>query len=510
MTTPHLVPSSDSDQLSESALIQNRKKKVQELKESGINPYPATSPFIQDRIPTSKIKEQFDSIQTGEESKEIVKLCGRLMTRREMGKAAFAHLQDFDGQLQIYVRKDLLGEKNYDVFCKHFDLGDILGVKGKVFRTKTGELSIRVEEMTLLSKSLRPLPEKWHGLKDIETRARQRELDLIANVESKKVFLIRSQIVQSLRTILQEKGYIEVETPIMQSVPGGAIAKPFETYHNALGQKFFLRVAPELYLKRCLVGGLEKVFEIGRVFRNEGIDSLHNPEFTILEAYESYGNMETMMRLTEDLITETAKKIGLEKLEIEGQTILTERPFKRRTVVELFKEFVGESESKDVEEGNWKSLAERRGQNPESGLVHKVFDHLFDDKIAPHLVQPTFVTEFPSEFSPLAKRKEESEKIAERFELYIAGEEIANAYSELNNPEEQRNRLEQYRQSRTAPSAQDESEGMGYDESFLTALEYGMPPAGGLGIGVDRLVMLFSHQNSIRDVLLFPTLRSEK
>lgn len=506
-----------------------------------MDPYPASAPITQNRTSTIAIKENFGAIQTGEESQETVRLCGRILTRREMGKAAFAHLQDFYGQLQIYVRKDLVGEALYELFCKNLDLGDILGSEGKIFRTKTGELSLKVEKMSLLAKALRPLPEKWHGLKDVEIRARQRELDLIANPESKKIFLLRSRIIQSLRSVLESQGYLEVETPIMQSVAGGAIARPFETFHNALGQKFFLRVAPELYLKKCLVGGFEKVFEIGRVFRNEGIDALHNPEFTILEAYESYGNMESMMTLTELLIQETAQRVQAlisEPSQLISQLFNEKRNslkpqeaqhlggvenalssfgapplgFERITVAQLFEKYVGNEEADLVREQNWSKLVEKFPEtvSMESGLTYKVFDHLFSEKIAPHLSAPTFVTEFPSDLSPLAKCKQDSKNIAERFELYVAGEEIANAYSELNDPEEQKMRLEKYRSSRTMPSGKEEGEGMGYDESFITALEYGMPPAGGLGIGVDRLVMLFAAQKSIRDVLLFPTLKNER
>jgi lysyl-tRNA synthetase class 2 len=401
-----------------------------------------------------------------------------------MGKACFAHLQDDGGRIQIYVRKDVLGEAVFDSFIKNFDLGDWVGVEGRVFKTKTGELSIRTEKIEMLSKALKPLPEKWHGLKDPEARARQRELDLISNEDSKAVFTARSRIIQTLRTLLAERGYMEVETPMMQQVPGGAVARPFETFHNALKQTFFLRVAPELFLKRCLVGGFEKVYEIGRVFRNEGIDTFHNPEFTILEAYEAYGNMETMMDLTEFLVSGAAKAAGSEKCR--------NLPFARKTISELFKQYTGKDYTEFMS-------------------VNKEFDHVFDESIAPNLVEPTFVTDFPAEFSPLAKLREGCPSIAERFELYVDGREIANAYSELNNPEEQRKRLIEYRKTRTAGGGteKEEAEGMGLDEAFIDALAYGMPPAGGLGIGVDRLVMLFTGQTSIRNVLLFPTLKKE-
>ncbi len=482
-----------------SALIQVRKDKCQKLVDAGVNPYPVTADILQGKISSSYVRKTYDSLTHGQETQETVRFAGRIMTRRDMGKASFAHLQDFQGKLQIYVRKDVLGEAPYESFTKDLDLGDTVGVEGKVFRTKTGELSIRAEKVVLLSKSLRPLPEKWHGLKDPEARARQRELDLISNEDSKNVFRTRSLIIQGLRSLLGERGYLEVETPMMQAIPGGAIAKPFETFHNALKQKFYLRVAPELFLKKCLVGGFEKVYEIGRVFRNEGIDTTHNPEFTILEAYESYGNMETMIDLTEYLITGVANSIGSDKF--------LNRPFARRTIVDLFKEYVGAEEAGFVAAQDWNGLAKKA--NAQGEAVHKVFDHLFDEKIVQHLMEPTFVTDFPADFSPLAKLKPGSPNFADRFELYIGGGEIANAYSELNDPVEQKRRLLEYRKSRTTNSEKEEAEGMGIDESFIQALEYGMPPAGGLGIGVDRLIMLFTGQTSIRNVLLFPTLKKE-
>ncbi len=482
-----------------STLIQVRKDKSQKLSDSGINPYPTTSEILSGRALSADLRKKYSHLIHGQELEDKIRIAGRMMTRRDMGKASFAHLQDSQGKMQIYVRKDVLGEAEYETFTKNFDLGDTLGVEGKIFVTKTGELSVRAEKIVILSKSLRPLPEKWHGLKDPEARARQRELDLITNEDSKNVFRTRSQIIQSLRTLLGDRGFMEVETPMMQAIPGGAIAKPFETFHNALKQKFFLRVAPELFLKKCLVGGFEKVYEIGRVFRNEGIDTFHNPEFTILEAYEAYGNMETMIDLTEYLITGTARAIGSDKFQ--------KQPFNRKTIVELFREHVGEEEAGYVAVQNWEALAKKSGAGGEA--LHKIFDHIFDEKITPHLTEPTFVTEFPADFSPLAKLKPGSAHIADRFELYVAGGEIANAYSELNDPVEQKRRLLEYRKSRTAASEKEEAEGMGIDESFIEALETGMPPAGGLGIGVDRLIMLFTGQTSIRNVLLFPTLKKE-
>ncbi|OGR82627.1 MAG: lysine--tRNA ligase [Elusimicrobia bacterium RIFCSPLOWO2_01_FULL_54_10] len=459
-----------------------RKEKLDRLLAAGVNPYPARSEILNGRLSSSEIKKRYDSLAVAQESPDKVRIAGRMMTRRDMGKACFAHLQDGAGRIQIYVRKDVLGEAAFESFTKDLDLGDWLGAEGLVFRTKTGEISIRAEKIELLSKALRPLPEKWHGLKDPEARARQRELDLLSNEDSRAVFASRSRIIQTLRTLLAARDYMEVETPMMQQVPGGAVARPFETFHNALKQKFFLRVAPELFLKRCLVGGFEKVYEIGRVFRNEGIDTFHNPEFTILEAYEAYGNIDTMMDLTEYLVTGAAEAAGSDKCR--------KKPFARRSIPELFKEYVGKDYTAFMDE-------------------HKAFDHAFDEKIVPHLTEPTFVTDFPAELSPLAKLRADNPRLTERFELYVDGGEIANAYSELNNSEEQRRRLVEYRKSRTQGSEKEEAEGMGLDESFIEALEYGMPPAGGLGIGVDRLVMLFTGQTSIRNVLLFPTLKKE-
>lgn len=480
-----------------------RIEKLHKLESAGIATYPARHELISGRISSEFFRQKYDSVQIGEENNETIRFCGRLVARREMGKASFAHLQDFAGKLQIYVRKDTLGEEAYRHFIKDLDIGDILAVGGHPFRTKTGELSIKAAQVALLSKSLRPLPEKWHGLKDIETRSRHRELDLIANIDSRQIFALRSRIVQVLRSTLYQEGYLEVETPMMQSIPGGAVARPFETHHNALNQKFYLRVAPELYLKRCLVGEFPKVFELGRVFRNEGIDSLHNPEFTILEVYEAYGDMESMMQLSEILLHATATLAGGEAAE------LFKPPYKRATIVDLFRQYVGEKEADCVAVQNWDGLYALHGARLGSAMKYKVYDHLFDEKIAPHLKVPTFVIDFPADFSPLAKTRADNPNIAERFELYVHGQEVANAYSELNDPIRQRKALESYQSSRRGEHKDEESAGMSLDEAFIQALEQGMPPAGGLGIGVDRLVMMLSGQTSIRDVVLFPTLRSE-
>ncbi len=489
---------------SESGLIQIRREKSARLKQAGASLYPVQNELTAGRQSSNILREKCTGIAEGAESDESYRFCGRITTRREMGKAAFAHLQDIDGQFQIYVRSDRVGPDAFKHFSDDIDIGDIIACEGKLFLTKTKEPTLKVSKLALLSKSGRPLPEKWHGLRDVEIRARQRELDLISNRSSKDIFILRSRMIQILRDVLHARSYLEVETPMMQVVPGGAVAKPFVTHHHALDQDLYLRVAPELYLKRCLVGGLEKVFEIGRVFRNEGMDTMHNPEFTILEAYEAYGNMGSMMDLTEHLIRQTAQRVLAEKIPGAADLSWADQPFARKSIPELFKEFVGEKESLLVEQEDWEGLA-RMHPGTDQTLTHKVFDHLFDQKIAAHMQSPTFATDFPATFSPLAKRK--SAHIADRFELYINGEEIANAYSELNDPDEQRANLQAYRTSRAQKS--DTDEGMGFDEAFITALEYGMPPAGGLGIGIDRLVMLFTGQKSIRDVLLFPTMRKE-
>jgi lysyl-tRNA synthetase class 2 len=393
------------------------------------------------------------------------------------------------------------------LFQKDSDIGDFIGVEGTMFRTKTQELTLRVTDLTLLSKALRPLPEKWHGLKDVETRYRQRELDLVSNPAIQELFTKRSQLIRSLRQTLFEKGFLEVETPLLQAQAGGAAARPFETFHNALQTKMFLRIAPELYLKRLLVGGMDRVFEIGRVFRNEGIDTRHNPEFTILEAYQAYADYNDMMSLCEKLITDAAQATqGSLSLLVHDKPVSLEPPFKRVIMTELFIQHAGLDVVAAWKQGKLRQVAASLHVTVDDRTPdHKVFDRLFDTKVKPHLWQPTFVTDYPVEISPLAKKHRSQPGLVERFELYIAGDELANAYSELNDPVDQRVRLE--KQLALKKTGDEEVEIA--DEAFLTALEQGMPPAGGLGIGVDRLAMLLLGQTSIREVILFPLLKPE-
>ena len=482
-----------------SDLLKARREKLEELKAQGINPFPYYFPKL---ISAAEILARFGNLKEGEESEEVVSIAGRIILKRGHGKAAFAHLQDQTGKIQIYGKIDLLGPERYQLFQK-LDLGDIIGVTGKVFRTKTGEITIRLSSFTLLCKSLHPLPEKWHGLQDKEIRYRERYLDLIVNPEVKEVFLKRSKIISLIRKFLEEKGFLEVETPILHVLQGGAAAKPFETYHDALDMPLFLRIAPELYLKRLLVGGFEKIFELGRVFRNEGMSYKHNPEYTMLEVYQAYVDYHEIMKLTEELIVFLAKEVlGTLELEYRGDKINLAPPWKRISLLEALKE-----EGIDLA---GKTEAEIRGIARQKGIegyeeigLGKIINVLYDKFVEPNLRQPTFIIDHPLETSPLAKKHREKEGCVERFELIIAGMEIANAFSELNDPLDQRERFK--KQAELKAAGDQEAESM--DEDFLRALEYGMPPAGGLGIGIDRLVMILTNQPSIRDVLLFPHMK---
>jgi lysyl-tRNA synthetase class 2 len=429
------------------------------------------------------------------------------MTVRDMGKSCFAHIAEGPDRVQIYVKKDVVGDEAYQVFQKDIDIGDYVGVEGQMFRTKTNELSVRVSQFTLLAKSLRPLPEKWHGLKDVETRYRQRELDLISNPEIQSLFRRRSQLVQSVRQTLVSEGFLEVETPLLAAQAGGAAARPFETFHNALQSKLFLRIALELHLKRLLVGGLDRVFEIGRVFRNEGVDTMHNPEFTLLEAYQAYADYNDMMTLTENIITNAAQACnGSDQLTLHNKTLSLKKPFARVSMTDLFQKYTNEDVIKAWQSGKLRDVAKKMDISFDTKTPdHKVFDRIFDLKVKPHLWEPTFVLDYPVEISPLAKAHRSKPGLVERFELFIAHDEVANAYSELNDPVEQRERMT--KQAALKKKGDDEVEMA--DESFLTALEHGMPPAGGLGIGMDRLAMLILGQTSIREVILFPLLKPE-
>ncbi len=431
------------------------------------------------------------------EEEKKVRIAGRLMAKRSHGKSSFGDIRDQNAKIQIYAKLDAVGEEAYDLF-QHLDLGDILGVEGTLFLSKKGEKTVKVESFKILSKIRQILPEKWHGLKDVEFRYRHRYVDLIANENVRKTFQLRSQIIRDLRSFLDSKSFMEVETPMMQQIPGGAKAEPFQTHHNALHLDLYLRVAPELYLKRLLVGGFERVYEINRNFRNEGISIKHNPEFTMLELYQSYADLTDMIEITEEMISEQISKIyGTDKIKFGEKELNFARPWKRIGFYDLLKEKTGIDwhTEKDYKKNAEKLKLKIEEPFDDSDVLNEVFDVF----VEPELVDPTFVVDFPLAISPLAKQKEGSDDMADRFELFVANMELANAFSELNDPEEQRLRLEKQKEMI--------GEHKHLDEDFLLALEYGMPPAGGLGIGIDRLVMLLANQSSIRDVILFPQMK---
>jgi len=489
----------------ESLVIKQRREKAEQLESDNISLYPND---VKTPESTSTIRRLYDSHSAEDPGKvqRSFRLAGRVMSLRRFGKAAFLHIQDSSGQLQIHVRKDVVGNEVYNLF-KKFDIGDLIEVRGKPFRTRVGELTLSAESIGLAAKSLRPLPEKYHGVKDKEIRYRQRYVDLIMNQEVREVFRTRSRIVQILREYFTSHGFLEVETPMMQSIVGGATARPFTTHHNALGMDLYLRIAPELYLKRLLVGGFDKVFELGRNFRNEGISIQHNPEFTMLEFYEAYVTYEDMMMRTEKLFSRIAEEIkGGMVFSYQGYTMDLTPPWRRMTLEEALIE-IGQVSKKDL--GNRKGLVERltalgaplRG-NEKTG---KLWTKLFDLLVEPKLIQPTFVSHYPIDVSPLARENQENPQVTDRFELFIGGREIANAFSELNDPRKQRQRF----QRQIADRGDDDEVPPELDEDFIRALEVGMPPAAGEGIGVDRVVMLFTDSSSIRDVILFPQLRPE-
>jgi len=479
-------------------LMQVRREKLAELRAKGIEPYGGR--FIR----THQAGEILDNFTELEDQGVVV--AGRIMSRRGMGKASFAHIQDGSRQIQVYMRLNDIGQEAYEFFGK-LDIGDIIGVSGKVFKTRMGEITIAVEKFTLLSKSLRPLPEKWHGLKDVDLRYRQRYVDLIVNPNVKEVFEARSKIIRAIRYFMDRKGFLEVETPMMQTIAGGAEARPFITHHNALDINLYLRIAPELYLKRLLVGGFEKVYEINRNFRNEGISTKHNPEFTMLELYQAYADYHVMMDLAEELVsTVAAEVIGTTKIEYED-TVLDLSPGWTRIpmldAVKLhsgldFNMLKGDAEARNAAKQAQLGI-ELDGTDTWSSVLNKIFDEV----VEPKLIQPTFIMDYPVEISPLAKRKAENPDLTDRFELFIYGREMANAFSELNDPIDQRGRFLKQVEKRKA--GDDEAHMM--DEDYINALEYGMPPAGGMGIGIDRLVMLLTSSSSIRDVLLFPLMK---
>ncbi|HYU70691.1 MAG TPA: lysine--tRNA ligase [Burkholderiales bacterium] len=494
------------DQLpTENQLIEDRRAKLAELRKRG-TAFP--NDFRREHL-AGDLHSAWDGKSNEEIEPKAVKatVAGRMMLKRVMGKASFATLQDMSGRIQLYATRDGVGEAAYEAF-KHYDLGDILGAKGTLFKTKTGELSVKVTDLRLLVKALRPLPEKFHGLADQEQKYRQRYVDLIMNEETRGVFQTRSRIVHVIREFMTGKGFLEVETPMMQPIPGGANAKPFKTHHNALDMELFLRVAPELYLKRLVVGGFEKVFEINRNFRNEGISTRHNPEFTMLEFYEAYRDYCYLMDFTEEMLRDLARKVlGTLQLSYGEHAIDLAGPFERLTLLHAIRKFHPEITAADLgsREALIAVLKKRGVEPPAKAGVGALQLALFEATTEARLIQPTFIVDYPAEVSPLARRNDRNREVADRFELYIAGREIANGFSELNDPEDQAARFDE--QAR-AKAAGDEAS-MYYDADYIRALEYGLPPTAGEGVGIDRLVMLLTNSPSIRDVLLFPHLRQE-
>ena len=496
-----LTAAEEEELLAEQALI--RREKLKKLTEEGNNPFVKTSYPITAR--SEQIKNSFDAL----EGKEV-SIAGRLMSRRIMGKASFSHIQDNDGLLQIYVRRDDVGEEDYTAYKKDYDIGDIVGVRGYVFKTQTGEVSVHCTHIEMLSKCLRPLPEKQHGLTNPDIRYRQRELDLIVNPEVKKTFVLRSKIISAIREYLDGAGFLEVDTPVLNTLEIGAAARPFKTHHNALDIDMYLRIETELYLKRLVVGGFERVYEVGRIFRNEGMDAYHNPEFTSVEAYMAYKNYFEVMDLVEDMYSTIAQKVcGTTKITYQGKEIEFGGKWARLTMKEAVKKYGG------VDCDVWKSDEEAREcakklgvalETPNATRGH-VLAALFDEFVEDKLIQPTFIYDYPVENSPLAKRKPGDPMFTERFEYFICGHEYGNAFSELNDPIDQKQRFVNQVEEKKKQEPNCKAE---VDEEYVTALEYGLPPTGGLGFGVDRLVMLLTDSATIRDVLLFPTMKPKK
>ncbi|MBR1685779.1 MAG: lysine--tRNA ligase [Clostridia bacterium] len=489
-TTPH------TPELSEQEII--RRQKLQGLIDSGNNPYLIT------RYPVTHhskdIVENFDTLEG-----QTVSIAGRMTSRRVMGKASFAHLLDGEGDIQFYVRRDDIGDEAYAAF-KNDDIGDIFGITGKVFRTKTGEISVHTESLTLLTKSLKVLPEKFHGLTDTDLRYRQRYVDTIVNPEVRDVFRKRSAIISAIREFLDGRGFLEVDTPVLQTVEIGASAKPFRTHHNALDLDMFLRIETELYLKRLIVGGFERVYEVGRIFRNEGMDATHNPEFTSVETYQAFSNYTECMEMVEQMYEFICMKaLGTTEVEYQGQIIHMKAPWKRITMADAVKEACGEDYATwETDADGQAACARQHVEVEKTDGRGKCLEALFDAFVEETLVQPTFIIDYPVEISPLAKRKPENPDLTERFEYFITGHEMGNAFSELNDPIDQRRRFELQAEARIAQGFHAE-----VDEDFVNALEYGMPPTAGLGFGVDRLVMLLTNSPTIRDVLLFPTMKPQ-
>ena len=476
-------------------ILENNIRYIKEFREKGINPYGK-------RFERShSLKELVDNYEEGLK----VKTAGRIYAVRDHGKTKFMDLRDFSGKIQLYLKKGIIPDEDFEIL-KKIGVGDFIGVEGELLKTRTGEITIKVESFILLSKAIRPLPEKWHGLKDVEARYRQRYVDLIANEDSREVFIKRTKIIKAIRSFLDERGFLEVETPMMQAVPGGALARPFKTHHNALNIDLYLRVAPELFLKRLLVGGFEKVYELNRNFRNEGLSTKHNPEFTMLEIYSAYDDYKVMMDLCESIIKYAAEKAETEMpVKFNGKEINIMGEWKKISYMDALKKYSGVDNKSSLEDIRKKAKS-LNIENAENMGMYELLNEIFEAEIEWRLIEPTFVYDYPKELCPLAKTKEDNPEITERFELIIAGNEIANAYSELNDPIDQKERFE-----RQVASIDKEKYGeKSVDYDYVRALEYGMPPAGGLGIGIDRLVMLLTSRDSIKDVILFPQLKPEQ
>ena len=489
-------------------IIAAKREKISELRARGIDPFPARSSR---GSLCAQAAQAAAPLSAGETGTQTVATAGRLVSLRDMGKIVFGHLQDFSGKVQIYVKKDNLSEADFALAKKDLHAGDFICVSGTAMKTKTGEPTIAVSKLALLSKALRPMPEKWHGLKDVELRYRHRHLDLIANPEVLQKFAQRSKIVSTIRQVMDRRGYLEVETPILLSQAGGASARPFQTHHNALDADMVLRIATELYLKRLVIGGFDKVYEVGRIFRNEGIDTRHNPEFTMMECYEAYSDYEGMAALFEELVGACADAIGVSEVDFNGKKISLKPPFRKEYLPDLWKKYCGEPienilSGKSFNRQGLLALAQRLGVPAgEKTPSAKVFERVFDAKILEHLDQMTFVFDHPTAITPLAKLKGGANGgLVERFEAFAVGQEFSNAYSELNDPDDQRDRLKEQMRQR-AEEGEEEADIL--DEDFVQAMEAGMPPMGGMGVGIDRLVMLLTGQPSIRDVILFPTLK---
>lgn len=486
-----------------SDLERQRHLKLQRIRERGIEPYP---PRVGRTHTTAQARAALEEAQEGEAP--AVKVVGRLISMRVMGRSTFAHIEDGSGRIQIYLRQNVLGEEEYEFFKRDFDIGDFVGVEGRLFRTRTGEVTVEVQRFSMLTKSLKPLPEKWHGLRDVETRYRQRYVDLIVNQDVRRVFTTRARIISAMRRFFDERGFLEVETPILQPLYGGAMARPFTTYHNQLHQNLYLRIATELYLKRLIVGGYERVYEIGKDFRNEGVDQEHNPEFTCIEFYIAYADYNDVMDLTEEMVAYVAQEVlGTLRITYNGNEIDLTPPWPRVPLRQAIKEKTGIDFREYPEpESLYRAIREMGGAVEPKATWGKLVDSLLKNYVRPKLIQPAFLLDYPIEISPLAKKKPDDPSTVERFQGFIGGMEVCNAFTELNDPIDQRERF--LAQVRAFEAGDEEAHQM--DEDFIRALSYGMPPTGGWGMGVDRLVMLFTDQASIRDVILFPHLRAKE